>query len=75
MLWTNRQELEMKILRLPQVMGITGMARPTIYKYIALGGFPRQISLGSRSVGWVEEEIREWLNARISLRDEKYLKC
>ena len=59
----------MKILRLPQVMGITGMARPTIYKYIALGTFPRQINLGLRSVGWVEEEVIEWLNARILLRD------
>jgi len=27
--------------------------------------FPRPISLGGRSVGWLEEEINEWLEKKI----------
>jgi prophage regulatory protein len=27
--------------------------------------FPRPVSLGGRSVGWVEEEINEWLEKKI----------
>jgi len=55
----------MKILRLKQVMETTGLARSTIYKFIADGGFPQSISLGGRSVGWVEEEVHGWIKDKI----------
>lgn len=53
------------ILRLPTVKARTGLSRSTIYLRISEGRFPRPISLGSRAVGWVEEEINDWLNQRI----------
>jgi len=49
------------ILRLPAVKSRTGLARSTIYLRIAQGTFPRQISLGGRAIGWVENEIEAWL--------------
>jgi prophage regulatory protein len=49
------------ILRLPAVKNRTGLARSTIYLRIAQGSFPKQISLGGRVIGWVEEEIDAWL--------------
>lgn len=55
-----------KVLRLPSVQGITGMARSTLYKAIKDGHFPRSISLGPRSVGWLESDIQDWLEARIA---------
>ncbi|MGE0082446.1 MAG: AlpA family phage regulatory protein [Thiohalomonadaceae bacterium] len=30
--------------------------------------FPRPVPLGGRSVGWVEAEIDEWVEARINAR-------
>ncbi|RCI71322.1 AlpA family phage regulatory protein [Pseudomonas aeruginosa] len=44
----------MKILRLKTVIDCTGLARSTIYKYVAEGSFPRPVSLGDRSVGWLD---------------------
>lgn len=69
MLWMNHVEHEMKVIRLAKVVDITGLARSTIYKYIAAGEFPRPIALGARRVGWIDKEIDDWIINRISLRD------
>ena len=53
------------ILRLPTVKSRTGLARSTIYLRISQGTFPKQISLGSRAIGWVESEIEGWLAHQI----------
>jgi len=59
----------MRIIRLKDVIDSTGLGRSTIYKYIAEGAIPKPVSLGERSVGWVEEEVHEWILARIEERD------
>ncbi|WP_339434424.1 AlpA family transcriptional regulator [Pseudomonas orientalis] len=59
----------MRIIRLKDVMNSTGLARSTIYKYIDEGTFPKSVSLGDRSVGWVEGEVHEWILSRIEARD------
>lgn len=59
----------MRIIRLKDVIDSTGLARSTIYKYIAEDVFPKPVSLGERSVGWVEGEVQDWILARIADRD------
>ena len=59
----------MRIIRLKEVIGSTGLARSTIYKYVGEGSFPKPVSLGERSVGWIELEVQDWILARISERD------
>jgi prophage regulatory protein len=54
------------ILRLPAVKTRTGLSRSTIYLRVSQGTFPRLVSLGGRTVGWVEEEIQSWLAERIA---------
>lgn len=60
----------MRILKLKEVMDYTALSRSTIYKYISEDRFPRPISLGERSVGWLDSEVEEWILARIAERDE-----
>jgi len=55
------------ILRLPTVKAITGLSRSTIYLRMSEGTFPEKISLGSRAVGWLETEVQDWLDERISV--------
>ena len=57
--------LNRTICRLPEVMARTGLSRSTIYDLIHKGQFPSQINLGPRAVGWVENEIVDWIEARI----------
>jgi len=62
----------MRVLRLAEVMEKTGLARSTIYKYADLGRFPRPISLGGKSVGWIDSEIHEWLQEKQVDRDMRH---
>lgn len=55
------------ILRLPAVKQSTGLSRSTIYLRVAEGTFPRPVSLGGRTVGWLENEVQEWLQRRIDV--------
>ena len=43
----------------------TGLSRSTVYDLIRKGKFPSQVNLGPRAVGWVENEIVDWIEARI----------
>lgn len=56
-----------RILRLRDVINVTGLSRSTIYAEIAKTSFPRQVQLtGSRSVGWHERDIAQWIQSRLS---------
>jgi len=58
----------MKLLRLPEVMNMTGLSRSSLYRRIQAGTFPRPVSLGGRSVAWVDEEVCSWIKECIDLR-------
>lgn len=69
MLWSSKRIEVMKIIRLPEVVRMTGLARSTVYKYMAEQRFPKQIKLGARAAGWLLTEIEEWIEARVAERD------
>lgn len=54
------------ILRLPDVKARTGLSRSTIYLRISEGKFPKPISLGSRAVGWLSDEVTAWIDQQIA---------
>ncbi len=56
---------EISLWRLHTVMARTGLPRSTIYHKMGLDEFPQSINLGIRSVGWIAEEVEEWINDRI----------
>ena len=56
-----------KIIRLPEVKKAPGLSRSTIYKMMNEKTFPAQISLGPKSVGWLEADIQGWIQERIGL--------
>jgi len=61
----------LRILRLKDVQQRIGVSRPTIYRWLDKTAknhdpmFPRPVSLGANSVGWVEAELDAWLESRI----------
>ena len=61
----------MRFLRLKEIMALTGLGRSSIYKFMTEDVFSKAVSLGGRAVAWVESEIEDWMNERLSLRDEK----
>ncbi len=64
--------MKMRFLRLKDVMSLTGLGRSTIYKFMAdETDFPKSVPLGGRAVAWVESEIEEWMESRLSMRDNQ----
>ena len=70
MRWTNYQRVKiMRVLRFPMVSEMTGLPRSTLYLYIKNNQFPKPIKIGIRSVGWMKEEVEEWLRRKKDVRD------
>jgi prophage regulatory protein len=58
-----------QLLRLPDVMSRTGLARSTVWNLVAAGRFPKQVKLSERSSAWVSSEVDHWVTAKITERD------
>lgn len=70
----NQTKETVHILRMRKVTEKTGLGRSAIYDRMNPHSprydptFPKSVSLGGRSVGFVEAEVDAWLIARISQR-------
>ncbi len=58
-----------KLIKLKTVMGITGLSRSQTYALAQRGEFPKQVKLTERSSAWIESEVLDWIDSRISARD------
>ena len=59
-------------LRGRAVSARTGLSRTTIWRMTRAGKFPKPVPItGGFAVGWVEDEIEEWIKARIQQRDQQ----
>jgi predicted DNA-binding transcriptional regulator AlpA len=54
-----------RMLRLPQVIDATGLGKTKIYELQGQGEFPMRVKITAHSVAWVEEDVQEWIAARI----------
>ena len=58
--------MAIRILKRNDVEAMTTLSRSSIYLMMDKGTFPKQIQLSERSVGWIESEVQDWLQSRIS---------
>lgn len=56
----------LRILRFPDVVTKTGLSKSAIYGRIRSSEFPAPVPLGPRAVGFVEQEINDWLKQLIN---------
>ncbi|WP_309477157.1 helix-turn-helix transcriptional regulator [Marinomonas foliarum] len=61
--------INMRVMKLNEVINTTGLSRSSIYAYMSNGNFPKPIQLGPRAVGWIEVEVREWLQEKLNARN------
>lgn len=62
-----------RLLRLSEVIRITGLSRSYIYALSSTGRFPLSIPLvpGGTSRAWVYAEVSDWINQRILARAQE----
>lgn len=53
-----------RVLRDPQVFEITKLSKSTRWRLEKAGLFPKKIRLSPNAVGWLESDIRLWLEQR-----------
>ena len=53
-----------QVLRFPDVRARVCLSKPTVYRMIARGEFPRPIKLTTRAVAWRVADIDQWLASR-----------
>jgi prophage regulatory protein len=60
-----------EIVRIAEVLELTGLRRTMLYDLIGKGRFPAQINLGARAVGWYKREVLEWICSRSAAKHVK----
>ena len=67
---TNPTQLPRRFIKLAQVKDYTSLSTSEIYRRIAVGTFPAQVTLGPKSVAWIESEILQWCDSLAAQRGE-----
>lgn len=56
---------EDRLMRLPEVLRLTGLCRSALYDQMARGLFPHSIKIGPRAASWSARAVRDWISQRI----------
>src|SRR5690606_30467244 len=60
-----------RLLRVPDVLSLTGLSRSLLYQLIARGVFPRPVSVaGTRVKAWSAAAVSEWIEDQIQSNQE-----
>lgn len=54
-----------RLIRLKEVQHRVGLGRSTIYRWMSEGKFPKPVQLGGYAVAWAQEDIENWILARL----------
>lgn len=60
-----------RIIRLKTVLHRTGLSRSTLYRKIAEGSFPRQITISIHGTGWHESAVDRWIANPAAFREDR----
>lgn len=64
----NPAEAHMRIIRKVELFATIGLSDASIWRMERAGLFPRRIKLGGNSVGWLSNEIADWLEKKAAER-------
>lgn len=56
-------------IRLREVLRMTGLKKSTIYSKMKNESFPKSIQISDGAVGWLENEVQDWLRAKVEKRN------
>lgn len=61
----------LRLIRLKEVMALSGLSRAGIYRHIQDGTFPTPVKIGGRASAWVSDEVQQWIAQRIADREQR----
>jgi prophage regulatory protein len=69
----SSNRVDVRFLRLKEVLVICGKSRSSVYDAIKKGDFPKPVKLSGKSSGWIKSEVEQWVVdcIRASRQDSK----
>jgi len=62
---SKRDKQPSDLIRIKEVMAMTGVSRTFIHKHRKDGDFPEPIHLSSKSIAWVRSSVDGWIKSKI----------
>jgi len=64
----------MQLLSIKEITEITGLAKSTVYRYVAEGHFPKPVQLNPHvasggAVRWTDHSVFEWIQKKLEVVD------
>lgn len=56
-----------RLIRIKEVMALTGKSRSAIYADMAKESFPKSILIGARTAAWQLSAVERWIESKIRL--------
>ena len=56
--------MQEKILRINEVIKVTGLSKSQIYRLVTCHGFPKPLVLSVGRVGWLDSEVQDWIKQK-----------
>ena len=58
-----------KLLRMNDLVRELSISRSTLWRWVAVGKFPRPINVGPHTTAWRESDIQGWIESRALVGD------
>jgi prophage regulatory protein len=70
---SNTENKSKRLIRIKEVMQITGISKSYVYSLCSQNQFPQSVQLvkSGSAVAWVEQEVLNWIDSRIQARDSE----
>lgn len=52
------------LLILPEVARLTRLSKPSLYRMMSKGTFPRPLRIGENRIAWQKSVVLEWIHTR-----------
>ena len=69
------EKINRRIIRKPELLSRVTLSDCSIWRMEKLGKFPKRVQLGECSVGWFEDEVDAWFEARAAERESQKPAC
>lgn len=60
------QNDDVEFIDIKEVRRISGFGTTKIYELANTGKFPKQVSLGTRTVRWIRSEVQQWARDKVN---------
>lgn len=64
------QTKPISLIRIRDVVSMTGISKSQVYRLANMGEFPKPTRLTAQSVAWVREEVQQWISDKVQARND-----